>query len=106
MPTRLMSGLAFTVQQAFRHETACGMKELCRRPADIAGETQHDDTVNEKNAEGVLAEVNKNPATIKILKDEDVYMIEQDFELLGVCLGEGQVGLTERCEPLDGPDRQ
>lgn len=40
--------------------------------------------VYEKNAEGVLEEVNKNPATIKILKAEDVYKIEKDFNGLKV----------------------
>lgn len=36
--------------------------------------------VYEKNDEGVLEEVNKNPATIKILKAEDGYKIEKDFD--------------------------
>ncbi len=40
--------------------------------------------VYEKNAEGVLEEVNKIPATIKILKAKDGYMIEQDFEGLKI----------------------
>jgi len=42
--------------------------------------------VYKKNEEGVLEEVNKSPVTIKILKAEDGYMIEQDFEGLKINL--------------------
>ena len=42
--------------------------------------------VYEKNAEGVLEEINKNPATVKILETEDGYKIEQDFEGLKINL--------------------
>lgn len=40
--------------------------------------------VYERNSEGILEEINKNPATIKILKAEDRYKIEQDFDGLKV----------------------
>lgn len=42
--------------------------------------------VYEKNEEGVLEEVNKNPTTIKVIKAEDIFKIEQDFDGLKIYL--------------------
>jgi len=42
--------------------------------------------VYEKNEEGILEEVNKNPAAIKVIKAEDRYKIEQDFDGLKIYL--------------------
>jgi MFS superfamily sulfate permease-like transporter len=41
----------------------------------------------EKNADGVLEEINKNPASVSILKTDEGYEIEQDFDGLKTYYG-------------------